>query len=92
MSYLFGPINVSEPSIDEVGLSILFDLENRPDEPLNHGFVIDEAFPAFVLGLVEARLDVGFIVGVAWLHSKITNISYQFQSDLTKGRVGPCQR
>jgi len=65
-------------------LSVFLDLEHRPHKPLNHGFVINKAFPTLSGGLIVARLNVGFVVRVVWLHSKITNISSEIESHIIR--------
>lgn len=57
-------------------LSVFLDLEYRPDEALNHRFVIDKAFPDFCcFWLVNAVVDVGVVIGVAGVHSNYYKIS-----------------
>ena len=68
--------DIGQSSIDEMCLSVFLDLEDRPDKPLNHRFVIDKTFPGFCcFWLVDASMDIGVVIGVAWVHSNYYNIS-----------------
>ena len=69
MGDLFCALDVGKSCIDEMSLSIFLDLEDGPDESLDHRFVIDETLPGLAFGLVDAGLNVGVVKGVAWVHS-----------------------
>ena len=60
-SNLFGSIHIREPGVDQMSLTILFDLENRSNKSLYHRFVVNETFvhPGIPHGLLlcaETRL------------------------------------
>lgn len=70
MGNLLGSLDIGESRIDEVCFSIVFDLENRTNQSLDHGFVINEASATLSRGLVEAALHSGLVERLTWVHLK----------------------
>jgi hypothetical protein len=83
---LLGAVDVGESGVDEMRLSVLFHLEYRADESLDHGLVVHEA-PVEPALARHAGLHVGLREGVARSVQSAHSNKLTIQSDGEHGTM-----